>query len=218
MKSLNILLGGPVDLIPTNLLRNLKSEVWLGVDRGALRLLADNIYPQLAVGDFDSVNITEHAKILAQLADVRQVKPEKDETDFELALKIALNEFEFDELHVYGATGGRLDHFLSNIWVLTQPKFRQLLSKIKFFDKGNTLSFYLPGVHSIQKEIDKKYLGFMNLTPVKGLTLIDEKYQLNDWHSNTPFAWSSNEFVGATNHFKFDTGIVLVIQSKDTQK
>ncbi|MBM7543469.1 thiamine diphosphokinase [Periweissella beninensis] len=218
MKSLNILLGGPIELLPDKIFEKLHDNLWLGVDRGALRLLKHGIYPQIAVGDFDSVSTMEHAEILTQLRDIRQVKPEKDETDFELALKIALAKFSFEELHVYGATGGRLDHFLSNIWVLTQTKFTSLIGKIKFYDRGNTLSFYLPGEHSIQKETDKRYLGFMNLTPVSGLTLIDEKYHLKNWHSNVPFSWSSNEFVGTTNHFKFETGIILVIQSKDTQK
>lgn len=58
----------------------------------------------------------------------------------------------------------------------------------------------------------------MNLTPVTNLTLIDELYPLTNWSSVAPKAWTSNEFTSAVNHFKFDTGIMLVMQCRDVQK
>ena len=56
----------------------------------------------------------------------------------------------------------------------------------------------------------------MNLTPVTGLTLPDEKYRLTDYDAPIPISWSSNEFAGPVNHFSFKSGIVAVIQSKDS--
>ena len=54
----------------------------------------------------------------------------------------------------------------------------------------------------------------MPLTPVTGLTLIDEKYKLTNWQGN-PFSFSSNEFDGDVNHFSFESGMVAVIESRD---
>ena len=54
----------------------------------------------------------------------------------------------------------------------------------------------------------------MPLIPVSGLSLLDEKYRLDDWSGN-PFSFSSNEFLGEVNHFSFKSGIVAVIQSRD---
>ncbi len=51
----NVLVGGPLEMVPTELILQRKDEKWIGVDRGALRLLRWGIKPVLAIGDFDSV-------------------------------------------------------------------------------------------------------------------------------------------------------------------
>ncbi|QBO37510.1 thiamine diphosphokinase [Periweissella cryptocerci] len=217
MKKLNILVGGPVDQWPSELTAGAVVGEWIGVDRGAFRLLKLGITPKVAVGDFDSLSETEREWLTTQVQDIRRVKPEKDETDLELALTIAQNEYQADEIVIYGATGGRIDHLLSNIWIFSQPRFQQFIGKVNLVDRGNSIRFYAPGNHTIVKEADKKYLGFINLTAVEHLDLADERYELHDWSSPTPYSWSSNEFKGTVNHFSFTQGIVMVIQSKDTQ-
>lgn len=217
MKKLNILVGGPVDQWPAQLTAGTVAGDWIGVDRGAFRLLKLGITPAVAVGDFDSLANGEREWVTTQVADIRRVKPEKDETDLELALTIAQNEYQADEIVIYGATGGRIDHFLSNIWIFTQARFQPFIGKVTLVDRGNSMRFYAPGNHTIVKEADKKYLGFMNLTAVAHLDLADERYELHDWSSATPFSWSSNEFKGTINHFSFTQGLVMVIQSKDMQ-
>lgn len=217
MERLNILVGGPVELWPKEIIEHDISGPWLGVDRGALRLLEHGITPLVAIGDFDSINKNEKHTVNSQMADIRTAQPEKDDTDTQLALSIAMSEFDPAEIYLYGATGGRLDHFLANIWTITEPRFATIVERLRIIDNGNSVRFYLPGEHAISKEADKKYLAFMNLTPVKNLTLIDEKYPLINWSSVAPKAWTSNEFNGTINHFKFDEGIMAVIQARDTQ-
>jgi Thiamine pyrophosphokinase len=60
-----------------------------------------------------------------------------------------------------------------------------------------------------------KYVAFVNLGPVTHLNLIDAKYKLKDFNANHPISWASNEFVGETIDFSFESGIVAVIQSRD---
>lgn len=214
MERVRLLVGGPISEWPDSLKAGRLSGPWAAADRGSLRLLALGQTPILTVGDFDSVTPKERRDVIEKLPNIVSVKPEKDDTDTELLLTLIQEQYNPDKIEIYGATGGRIDQLLSNIWIFTQTRFENIVQKVTIIDRINRIDFYLPGEHKIMKDPDMKYLGFMPLTPVTGLTLVDEKYQLIDWSGN-PFSFSSNEFVGNENHFSFESGIVAVIQSRD---
>lgn len=217
MEVLNLLVGGPIENWPAELKHNKIEGPWIGVDRGSLRLLERGITPIVAVGDYDSLGSQEFDLVKEKVQDIRQAVPEKDETDTELAVTVALREFKVDRLDIYGATGGRLDHFLANLFLVLKDRYRNDAPKIRFIDRSNTISFYLPGEYEIEKETDKRYLAFIPLTPIKHLTLLDEKYRLKDEEIRFPISYASNEFVGDMGHFSFDSGLMCVIQSKDVR-
>ncbi|GAX07816.1 thiamine pyrophosphokinase [Secundilactobacillus silagincola] len=215
MTHLNLLVGGPTSEWPDQLTAGKVFGDWIGVDRGTLRLLKMGITPLVAIGDFDSLSADELKLVKSAVSDIRQAVPEKDETDTQLAVTVALHEYQYDRLDIYGATGGRLDHFLANFWMVLEPRYRQYAPRIRFIDKQNTITFFAPGSYEIKKEPDKKYLAFVTLENVGHLTLPDEKYNLKDENVTRPISYASNEFVGDTGHFSFDSGMVAVIQSKD---
>jgi thiamine pyrophosphokinase len=62
-----------------------------------------------------------------------------------------------------------------------------------------------------------KYLGFMPLGLVDNLKIIDAKYTLTQPESKA-IMWSSNEFINELVHLSFDSGIMIVTQSKDGGK
>lgn len=218
MKILNLLVGGPIDLWPDQLKNGQIKGDWIGIDRGNLHLIERGIDPLVAIGDFDSLKPAELQLVRDHIKDIRQSIPEKDDTDTQLGLKVALQEHHADRLDIYGATGGRLDHFLANLWMVLEPRFKPYAPKIRMIDKQNTITFFLPGTYQIKKEPDKKYLAFVALTPMDHLTLFDEKYQLNDYQVKHPMSLASNEFVGETARFKFGSGVMCVIQSKDINR
>ena len=80
-----------------------------GVDRGALILLKHQII-LFSVGDFDSVS-KEERQLLTEQLQIKPVQAEKADTDLALAVDKAVA-LGFDSITIYGATGGRLDHFL----------------------------------------------------------------------------------------------------------
>ncbi|AEB29674.1 thiamine pyrophosphokinase [Carnobacterium sp. 17-4] len=215
MGHLAIMVGGPYERVPV--IKNNQSEelIWIGVDRGALRLLGQGIVPKIALGDFDSVTEEELEKIKKEIVDVRVYKAEKDETDTELAVQIAFDEFKPDSVSIYGATGGRMDHLLNNIYMIFQPKLLNHAAKIRLIDVQNTILYFLPGTHTIVKEQDKKYLAFTCLSPVEKLSIKDAKYQLTDADFSHPISLASNEFITDTVNFSFASGMIAVIQSKD---
>ncbi len=79
-----------------------------GVDRGALILLKHQL-SLFSVGDFDSVS-KEERQLLTEQLQIKPVQAEKADTDLALAVDKAVA-LGFDSITIYGATGGRLDHF-----------------------------------------------------------------------------------------------------------
>ncbi|ANM75467.1 thiamine diphosphokinase [Lactiplantibacillus plantarum] len=208
----NLLVGGPTANYPADL--TTIPGPWVGADRGALRLVKRGIQPVMVVGDFDSIDAAELQTVKDALVGAIVVKPDQDHTDTQLAIKSIFEQLQPDAVHLYGATGGRLDHLLANMWLVLDPVFRQWAPQIKLIDKQNSVQFFLPGDYQITKEADKRYLAFVPLMPMH-LTLPDEKYQLDAAYNAYPISWASNEFSGNTGHFSFDAGVLAVIQSRD---
>ena len=84
---------------------------------GAMMAAAYGCRPDLIVGDFDSLPAEDYAR-LAQVSQIERVPVEKDETDTELAVQLALAHGA-DEITLLGALGGaRFEHTIANILLL----------------------------------------------------------------------------------------------------
>ena len=92
--------------------------VIIAADGGSRYLMQLQRLPQVLIGDMDSLP----AEVREQLPGVRVVPYplEKNETDLELALHYAIENYS-GRILVFGALGGRLDHSLSNILLLAHP-------------------------------------------------------------------------------------------------
>ena len=137
MGNIAILAGGDCTLLTRD------HDAYVGVDGGCLKLLEQGLPLELAVGDFDSVSQTDLNNIKAQAKQVVQSVPEKNDTDLELALKAAFEAYPNAAVTVYGAFGGRLDHFLSNIFLPTDPDLAPYMQQIQLVDGQNRL-LWLP--------------------------------------------------------------------------
>lgn len=210
---INILAGGPVDLWPKNLFN--EPGVWIGADRGAWYLYQHRVAMMLAVGDFDSLTSAEFEALQEHITaeNIVHVCAEKDETDTELAIMFAQKQ-SVSCIKVFGATGGRLDHLLSNLWLMADPKFDDVVEKLEIIDQTNSVTFFKAGQHSVLKHKNSHYLGFMPINDVKNFKIIDAKYPLT-LTENKYKMWSSNEFLNDRVHVSFDTGIIMVTQSID---
>lgn len=207
--------GGSPDSWPDIAMFNKETTAFIGVDRGTLYALKLGFFVEQAVGDFDSLTETEFEWISGQVSDVKRCPAEKDDTDMQLGVLAAINKYPDANYYLIGATGGRLDHYLSNLWIPLQERFMPFIGKISIIDNQNTITYYLPGEYVLAKESDKKYLAYVCLTAVEKLTLFDAKYTLAQTDFKYPISLSSNEFIGETSRFSFETGVVCVIQSKD---
>ncbi|MBO0466305.1 thiamine diphosphokinase [Enterococcus plantarum] len=190
-------------------------DYFVGIDRGSLYILEQGWSLDLAVGDFDSLTNDEQQSVRKQAKELVQAQAEKDDTDTQLALALAIKKFPEAQIMIIGATGGRLDHFLANLWLPFEPRFQAFAHQIKVKDHQNSIAYYLPGEYVIKKETKMDYLAYCCLTPVKNLTLTDSKYTLDHVNVAIPTSYASNEFIGETAGFSFDTGMIAVIQSRD---
>ncbi|MEQ2526442.1 thiamine diphosphokinase [Bacillaceae bacterium CLA-AA-H227] len=213
---INILAGGPEEQLP-ELKSYLENDVlWVGVDRGVFTLLSYGIEPQMAFGDFDSVNDEEMQFIHTKVKSLRIYKSEKDEPDMELALTWAIEQ-KPERIRLFGATGGRLDHFLANVQLLLRSLNEEWSSSIEIIDQQNLLYAVRPGTHQIKRDEKKKYISFLPIAgAVENLTLTGFKYPLKDRHiPATSTLCISNELIDDCGTFSFTEGILLVIRSKD---
>lgn len=190
-------------------------DYFVGIDRGSLYILEQGWSLDLAVGDFDSLTKDEQQIVQKQAKELVKAQAEKDDTDTQLALALAIQKFPESEIMIVGATGGRLDHFLANLWLPLEPRFQEFAHQIKVKDRQNSIAYYLPGDYVVKKEENMDYLAYCCLTPVTNLTLKESKYTLDRVDVAIPTSYASNEFVGDTARLSFDTGMIAVIQSRD---
>ncbi|MFK9092381.1 thiamine diphosphokinase [Bacillus salipaludis] len=213
---INILAGGPEELLPE--LADYKEEnaIWVGVDRGVFHLLNRNIKPVIAFGDFDSVSQEELSLIESQVAELKRYKPEKNETDMELALNWAIEQ-KPSIIRMFGATGGRLDHFLANVHLLLVPLKAKNPAIVYLIDHQNIVFLKEPGSYTIEKMNSKKYISFLPLTlNVSDITLKGFKFPLKNQHISLGSTLCiSNELISDYGTFSFSKGILIVIRSHD---
>lgn len=216
MKEINIVAAGPDDIVPDLALYNTKNSLWVGVDRGVCKLISVGIKPEFAFGDFDSVTMAELKIIEANVSSINKFASEKNETDLEIALRWAIN-YGAKRIRIFGATGGRLDHLIANVFLLLLPNSSNLTSDIEIIDKNNIAYLKRPGSYPIFFDENKKYVSFIPLIDeVKNLTLNGFKYPINNRHISLGSTLCiSNELINKQGNFSFTDGILLIVRSSD---
>ena len=96
--------------------------VVIGADSGVGYARALGLGVDIAVGDFDSIDPHVLESIEGEGIDIRRHPVDKDATDLELALEVAL-ELGVSEILLIGGHGGRLDHLLGNAMVLASDRY-----------------------------------------------------------------------------------------------
>ena len=98
----------------------------IAADGGAVRAAAMGLIPAVVVGDLDSLDAAEVARLEATGIPIERTSVDKDESDAELAVLAAIARGA-GRITVLGAFGGpRLDHALANVWLLSHPALRAL--------------------------------------------------------------------------------------------
>ena len=110
-----IVAGGTCDL--SKYRDTLSGAYLIGADRGALYLADAGYGIDLATGDFDSVDESDMGRICMAAKSVDKLPVQKNETDLEHAINRALD-MATGPIHIFGATGTRLDQTMSALYLL----------------------------------------------------------------------------------------------------
>ncbi|WP_419925954.1 thiamine diphosphokinase [Candidatus Poriferisocius sp.] len=106
---------------PEEIARLPADPVVVAADAGLDHALAAGLTPAVAVGDMDSVSPEALAVAEQSGTRIERHPADKDQTDLELALELATRLA--DQIIVIGAAGGRLDHLIGNLTVLSSPQW-----------------------------------------------------------------------------------------------
>ncbi len=97
-------------------------DLTIAADKGIENALAARIPIDRILGDFDSIDPEALREVRNQHLPETEFPPEKDYTDTELALAMAMDEAGPEgEILILGASGSRLDHTMANVFLLKQP-------------------------------------------------------------------------------------------------
>ena len=179
-------------------------DLVIAADGGLIYLEHHDLAPDLVVGDFDSLP-------KKPTSDVKTVvlPKEKDDTDMVAALREGKNRG-YRIFHIYGGTGGRLDHTLANIQCiadLAQKGFQGYL-----FDRETVITAIHNDKITFPSSAQGTVSAFAHTEICTGVYERGLKYPLTDATlSNTYPLGVSNEFTGVPSGISVREGTLLII-------
>ena len=179
-------------------------DLIVGVDGGCSKITKYQV--DIAFGDFDSLTVPVNAK------KVYRYKKEKDETDLELAVQQMIKMDDIDEIIIYNATGGRLDHFLCNLKLLE----RYVDYNIAIIDEQNKISCLTTGIYNIAKS-NYQYFSLIPCVD-SNVTIKNALYEItNKDVLRTDTYTVSNEFIDGEVFITVNQGMLYLIESNDNK-
>ncbi len=193
-----------------------KKLVLMAADRGLDFFRKNGITPDIADGDFDSLSV-EGKKYLENLknTEIIRLQPEKDDTDTQSTLNLAIAKGS-ENILILGATGGRIDHLIGNLGLLTLGKLKGV--SVAIADAQNYICLVKSGTILSKAGQFGKYVSFFSAgEAVEGLTLKGFKYPLNNFCLTTADSGLtvSNEIRDDTAQIIYDKGNLMMVMSRD---
>lgn len=202
--------GGTI--YPENITEHPKSDdIRIAADGGYnnATLLGEKV--DIALGDFDSLG--KVADEIPENVEKIKVPAEKDETDTQLAVNLALSRGA-DDLVIIGGLDGRLDHTLSNLAIL------EAMSEMGVhcvMTNGQNRARYIRSTSTLIARSGFKYLSIIAADEsVKGVSAEGCKYPLKSARLSRKFQYAvSNEIVGNCALISVKKGGIFIIESRD---
>ncbi len=123
------------------------ADLVVAADGGANWLVAQGRRPDVLIGDLDSVDADVLSRLQNNDCTILRYPAHKDETDTELALSYAAAQSP-QQITLIGALGGRIDHELATIMLLSLPALRGIPTAI--YDGASWLTLIAPTTLALQ--------------------------------------------------------------------
>ena len=187
----------------------------IAVDGGYRHVEKLAIKPDVIIGDMDSIRSDDLKKLKLKNIKIIQFPKEKDETDLELALDYVIDR-DFDRIVVVAALGGRIDHTLTNLLLLTDPRFKG--RRVIYFD-GVAYAFLIESAARLECDIGDRISLVPILGKVDGVVTKGLKYPLR---GETLFPESgrgiSNEVISKDVEINITSGRLLCIHTLQSKR
>lgn len=185
------------------------SDLIICADSGARHAFNMGIIPDLLVGDMDSISPASMEKVKQLGIKSQGFSSEKDYTDTELALDIALKQGAREAI-LLGGLGDRPDHSLANIFLIVS--FKKLGLKLKLADE-NWEMFLIDRPVEVSGE-KGNILSLIPISPeVTGVSTEGLYYPLKgETLFMGPARGISNVFLGNTAKVGIKEGMLLAVK------
>ena len=151
-----------------------ENEFVIAVDGGYEVLKKYNIKIDAFFGDFDSMEKQD-----LPITNEHIYSSIKDYSDFDLAINYLINEVKIsheDEVIIYNATGGRLDHYEAIVNTIIRNKDYNIV----LIDNHNKI--FMSDLESSFKQDNYKYISFFSVSDNTVLSLKGFKYEISNYH------------------------------------
>ena len=180
-------------------------DLIIAADGGYAYLEKAGIKPDIAIGDFDSLNFSPVCEKVIKL------NPIKDITDMYAAVNVGIEEG-YSCFHLYGATGGRIDHTIANIQLIASLAQNKMKA---FIHDCNTV---ITAICNDSLEFSKENKGYISVfshsEKCSGVYLKGLKYMLENAELTNTFPLGvSNEFIGEKSEIIIGNGTAIVTYS-----
>ncbi len=186
-------------------------DLVIAADSGIDHAIEAGMALDIAVGDFDSVSVEGLSAARTSGATVEEHAPDKDQTDFELALASAVSAGA-SHIEVVAIEGGRLDHQLANLLALAAPGLSEV--EVRAYTENETIT-----VIRNEAILRAEPGSVISLIPVgsdvSGIVTTGLSYPLhNESLSATSSRGVSNMFEEAVATVSLQSGVLLAIASR----
>lgn len=180
-----------------------EDDLVIAADGGLSYLEGENIKPDIIIGDFDSLGYKPEGKNVIKLNTC------KDETDTFSCVEKGMS-LGYDFFKIYCATGGRIDHTVANL---------QLLSYIaKNGRRGEIYSedSVLTAVKNGELRLEERQSGYISVFSLsdesRGVCIENLKYTVSNATLTSTFPiGTSNEFIGKPARISVEDGTLLIV-------
>lgn len=180
-----------------------KGDLVIAADGGYNHLKKENITPDIAIGDFDSLGEIPVG------CEVIKLNPVKDITDMHAATEIGIARG-YTSFQLYGACGGRFDHTFANVQLAALMAEKGF--EISIIDGDKTISAISNGELKFSKRNSGYISVFSHSDLSTGVTISGLRYTLDGAELKNSFPLGvSNEFIGTDASVSVEKGTLIVI-------
>ena len=189
-----------------------KGDLIIAADAGYLTAKRLGVIPDVVLGDFDTLGEEK----IPDGVECLRVPAEKDDTDTQLAVHIAI-ERGAEEIVIVGGLSGRIDHTLSTLAILEDLWERKENRVYAILTDGKNRVRFIRSSGTILPRSQYRYFSLIAADElVKGISIDGCKYPMRNGRISRRRQWAvSNEITGNCTLIEIKRGGVWIVESMD---